>query len=225
MSLLQTFIDLEQKIETALKEVRVGFPEGLKQQLLAWGYDVGVWMSAHYMEVIASLAVALLLVIGLFSFILWTQHKSEVRLINQLKHMTLDCVFYKRARQIWYKAHSEAVLELDEMTEHRNVLLSEIEALERRVDELDNSETDLKIKVEELESEISDQAVEISELEDRVDDLKCDRDHFVDKCDEKDEEISELEDEIEQLRELNTTYSELVEKLDAANDDTLAKAA
>lgn len=206
MSLMQTFIDLEQKLEHALKEVRVGFPEGLKQQLLAWGYDVSVWMSEHHMEVIASLAVTLMLVVGLFTYVYVKSNKAKLAAIASLEaelvSERLNKEFWQRRATYWLHRYTDATTELEEFSDTVADQAATIHELRTEVDETLSLVTTLQDKVADLETDLKD-AEESAE-------------HWEEKWDDATDEVSDLQDQVEKLTELSERYSDLVVELDKA---------
>ena len=170
MSLMQKFIDLEQKVENALREVRVGFPEGAKQQLLAWGSDVSEWMSIHHMEVILSLAAALVLM-GI-AFIAFFSHKNKAQL--QLIASLQDRKDYWADRsRYWWETYLEEV-------EECRMLHSKVSELEEKLEDALEEADSQKIFRDLAEANAEVLEDKVSELQEEVETLKTLADSYND---------------------------------------------
>lgn len=233
MSLMQTFIDLEQKLENALKEMRVGFPEGLKQQILSWGYDVSVWYSAHRMEVWSSLAVAFVLTSVLIFFLYWKENKNLLRLVRAL---SFEKDLAKADKDRYFVAYNSLRSRSNDLREELETEIDELKSIIelkcKVIEDLMENETFLQEQIADKDNEISDLQVDVSTLEDQltekddqIDTLTDDVDEWRDKALSLEDDVSELEDQVESLTELSAKYSELVDTLDAANSDSFALAA
>ncbi|AUR96972.1 TMhelix containing protein [Vibrio phage 1.253.O._10N.286.45.B12] len=212
--MLQMFIDWYGKAESVLKEVRVGFPEMLKQHILAVGHDVSVFFTTHGMVV--ALAVAAVFTIGLVSYL-------AVR-VRQLKRQVSieksNTDFARAVRQRWEERSSTYRDWWHESRRKETISSQELEAERVRNEELSGMNTTLNDKVDEMQvdldeanSEISRLESEIESLEEQVIDLRDDVSETNGNLFRVEEERDELENELETLRNNFETSTKLVEIL------------
>lgn len=200
MSFTTGFIDLYLRVENYIKEIRVGFPEGLKVYLLSLCNDVGAWLSVHYMTVIV-LAVTT----ALLSLVVYGSWK--INALNAKYQKALDDVqAWKESRNRFVKWYQNASFEAtrlgveiyDLTTEHE----STVARLEYRITELEEER-------DEALSDYQEAANDRDYYESELDDMRSERD-------EAQSEVDSLTERVETLASINDTYKELVENLEAA---------
>lgn len=209
--MLQMFIDWYVKAETVFKEVRVGFPEMLKQHILAVGHDVGVFMTTHGM--VLALAVATVFTIGLVAY-LATRLRNTKRELDASESATTrhhdNAEFW---RNQWKVKHNCVV----ELVDTHDELVSRNNELEERNTELSGMNSDLNEKVDEmqvtiasLEEERDDAQGEANEQESRADANWDDLQETNEKLFRVEEERDGFENELEELRNKFDTSTKLV---------------
>jgi Tfp pilus assembly protein PilO len=193
MSFETTLTDLWVKSERFFREIKVGFPEGTKEFLLKVCYDVHVWMSTHYMAVIA-LAVTAVVFLGFLFYL------SSVK--DKLKN-ALSCNEVLQLKN--NEAYSELFITLDDLRvteKNMNYLSINYDTLKLRYEELSK-------EIEYLEEGLEDEKSRVEDLEQVVSELEDELDMFNAKTERKDKEI-------QRLRELVDSYEELTEELTEA---------
>lgn len=212
--MLQMFIDWYGKAESVLKEVRVGFPEMLKQHILAVGHDVSVFFTTHGMVV--ALAVATAFTIGLVAYL-----AVRIRQLKRQVSIEKSNTDYARHRRDRWQARADTYRNWwVDLTIATDKLSDELEAEQVRNVELSDMNTTLNDKVDEMQVEIDslteerDDAVgEATEQEGRADANWDDLQETNTKLFQTEEERDELENELETLRNNFETSTKLVEIL------------
>lgn len=209
--MLQMFIDWYVKAETVFKEVRVGFPEMLKQHILAVGHDVGVFITTHGM--VLALAVATAFTIGLVAYLATRlrNSKRELELSEWATIRHLDNVKFWRNQ--WKVKHNCVV----ELVDTHDELVSRNNELEERNTELSGMNSDLNEKVDEMQVTIDELGLEITDLKDENESLDTRNDELISDIAETngnlfraEEERDGFENELEELRNKFDTSTKLV---------------
>lgn len=209
--MLQMFIDWYVKAETVFKEVRVGFPEMLKQHILAVGHDVGVFMTTHGM--VLALAVATAFTIGLVAYLV-----ARIRQLKRdVKNREDYTIFVRNQRDNWLQHYINKKDQLCHMTDELEAEQVRNVELEERNTELSGMNSDLNEKVDEMQVTIDELGLEITDLKDENESLDTRNDELISDIAETngnlfraEEERDGFENELEELRNKFDTSTKLV---------------
>lgn len=200
MSFTTGFIDLYLRVENYIKEIRVGFPEGLKVYLLSLCNDVGAWFSVHYMTVIVLAVTTALLSLVVYGS--WKYHELHNKYLRALE----DRDMLKRSRERWVQWYDSASKRAD----------ANYYKLVDVTVELDSVKAELEYRITELEEERDEAITDYQEAANDRDFYESELEDARNERDEAQSEVESLTERVETLESVNETYKDLVHELEAA---------
>lgn len=239
MSIESTITQLYLKVEGIFREVKTGFPEGLKQYLLNQCHDVYVWIGTHHMA-LSALAVSTVVGLSLGAYYSFKKKLSrelddaykklsELNVnLEQTKHklreesnraLSLDmrlsqatgCAESLRSKN----QRDEAYISVLEGQNHELTALVHLrdESLSAYVETVD----ELRSALDACESETSEALNRVDELEnskyDLVERITELEDHESELENDRDEALNEVEELEDRIEELETQRSEALDEV------------
>lgn len=224
MSIEATITQLYLKVEGIFREVKTGFPEGLKQYLLNQCHDVYVWIGVHHMA-LSALAVSTVVGLSLGAYYSFkkklsrelTDASDEITKLNSDLEQTRKDL-YAIKHKWWAETDRASTLELSlsQSCVHAESLLAKNQLAETYVSVLENQNHELTALVHSRDEALSAYVETVEELKSALDACESETSAALTRVDELEEDKHGL---VEHITELEDRESELETERDEALDE------